>query len=121
MTRPAVVPLRPAGDAQKGDAPDWKALCDDTKRRLQIAEESLQAKNAAMDDLRGRMQKTKQRLESAQSENNRLQAQVVELTQRVEAQGERLARWDSIQRKVQEFRRSILEGPLWEVLGDLGD
>ncbi len=124
MSAPTRVLRRVDGDLvmTEGQAPkatDWKALCEETKRRLDIAEASLKETRVSADEMRSRMQKYKQRLDSAQSENNRLQARVVELTSQAEAQAERLARLDAIRRHVHEFRQSILDGPLWDLFVDL--
>lgn len=109
---------------------DWKALCMDTKRRLDIAQSSLEETRKSADEMRGRMTKYKQRLDSAQGENSRLQATVVELHAKLEAQAEAIAQQDAAlrdvqvrreaaARKVHEFRQSILDGPIWELFGEL--
>lgn len=116
-TGPRSVVKAPA-QQQDQDAAYWRQLATDTAERLKIAEMQAKDLREAADESRSRMTKYKQRLESAQEQVTALQVRLVEVSADRDRIREAVPDVERIRRKVFEYRQSLLDGPLFELLGE---
>lgn len=108
----------------------WRKLALSTSERLSYAETQAKDLRDAADDARNRFAKYKGRLDNAQRTINLQQTEIVTLTDRLERAEAELARMGAhygalvaaqteLARRVWEYRKSLLEGPLWDLFGTL--
>lgn len=111
-------PVIRAPEQSEHDVAYWRQLATDTKDRLKIAESQAKDLREAADESRARMTKYKQRLESAQEQVTALQVKLVEVSAERDRLRETVPDVARIQRKLFEYRQSLLDGPLFELLGE---
>lgn len=94
---------------------DWRKMAIEAGIRLDIAETQAKDLRIAADEARARFTKYKGRLDASQARVNELEVERIKLATENDELRAQLARQAEISRKVYEFRKSILEGPLWDL------
>ena len=120
---PAAVPVpAPQTAKEKEEERDlayWRSLAIRSGERLSYAETQAADLRRAADDARARFSKYKDRLDKANERINALTTELIGVAAERDELRARLANQSRVSQAVHDYRKSLLEGPIWKLFEEL--